>query len=400
MRRALVALVIAMAVVSGTAASAVGSATTGNPCGRRDHGWGTLPLPVQVDRCVRLNQVQVLGTHNSYHVQGGPSLFSLLRAFDEELAKSLEYTHAPLPQQFGAQGIRQIELDVFADPDGGLYSTPAGQRIVRQFGLPPDAPYDPTGIMRRPGFKVLHVQDIDFRSRCLTLVLCLRSIRSWSDAHPRHLPVMVLIEAKDDPIPDPGFGFVVPRPIGRPELDALDREIRSVFGRRDLITPDDVRGRRATLEQAVLTDGWPTLGKARGRVLFALDNEGEERDFYVAGHPSLQGRVLFTSSPPGQPEAAFVKLNDPIVDQARIRDVVRRGYVVRTRADADTVQARTGDTRMRQAALGSGAQWVSTDYPVPDPRFGTGYSVAIPGGAPGRCNPVSATRDCVTSLLE
>jgi calcium-dependent phosphoinositide phospholipase C len=313
----------------------------------------------------------------------------------------LEYTHIPLDRQLATQGIRQFELDVFTDPAGGLYSDPAGPRVVAQAGLPPDLPpNDPTGILRRPGLKVLHVQDIDFRSTCLKLVICLRTIKRWSDDNPRHLPLMILIELKDDPIPDPGLGFVIPRQFGPSDVDAVDREIRSVFSERELLTPDDVRGRHATLEEGVLTRGWPRLADARGKVLFALDNEGQEKDLYLAGHPSLRGRVLFTSSRPGAPEAAFVKLNDPLTDGALIRDLVARGYIIRTRADADTVQARTGDTTQRDAALASGAQFVSTDYPVPNPAFGTGYFVALPGGGTARCNPVNAPRHCKAKKLE
>src|SRR6185436_10013244 len=111
------------------------------------------------------------------------------------------------------------------------------------------------------------------------------------------------------------------------------------------ITPDDVRGGSSTLEQAVLRKGWPTLAATRGQVMFLMDNEGAYRTDYLAGHDSLRGRVMFTNSTPGQPDAAFVKANDPTgAGQARIRDEVRRGYVVRTRADADTKQARTNDT--------------------------------------------------------
>ena len=350
---------------------------------------------------VRLNQIQVLGTHNSYHVHGGPSLFSLLRSFSSALADSLDYGQLPLDQQLDDQGIRAFELDVFTDPAGGLYADPAGPRIVAQAGLPPDLPpNDPNGVLRRPGLKVFHVQDIDFRSTCLTFPICLRTIKRWSDENPRHLPLMILVELKSDAIPDPGLGFVVPRQFGPADVDEVDREIRSVFSERQLLTPDDVRGRRATLEQAVLTRGWPRLDDARGKVLFTLDNEGRQKDLYLDGHPSLRGRVLFTSSRPGAPEAAFVKLNDPLTDGALIRDVVARGYIVRTRADADTVQARTGDTTMRDAALASGAQFVSTDYPVPNPAFGTGYFVAIPGGPTARCNPVSSLRSCQGKQLE
>ena len=73
---------------------------------------------------------------------------------------------------------------------------------------------------------------------------------------------------------------------------------------------------------------------------------------------------------------------------------------MRTRADADTMEARSGDTARRDAALASGAQFVSTDYPVPNPGFGTGYAVAIPGGMPGRCNPVNAPAGCRTVAIE
>lgn len=351
---------------------------------------GARPL----DDTLRLDQIQVLGTHNSYHIEPQEPLFSLLVAFSEPLAQSFEYTHVPLAEQFSSQGIRQIELDVFADPQGGLYADRAGQRAATGDGA--------SGVpaLDEPGFKVLHVQDVDFGTTCFTFVECLENVRAWSAANPGHVPILILVEAKDDEIPDPGLGFVTPLPIGAAEFDALDAEIRSVFGPEHLVTPDDVRGDHATLEEAVLEDGWPTLGEVRGRVLFALDNGGAKRDAYIAGHPSLRGRVLFTSSMPGEPEAAFVKLNDPIGDGALIRDLVSRGFLVRTRADADTAQARTGDVTMREAALASGAQYVSTDYPVPDPDFGTGYFVSIPGGTPARCNPVSAPRECMPRDIE
>lgn len=343
---------------------------------------------------LRLNQVQVLGSHNSYHIQPQPALFSLLTAFSEVLAQSFEYTHLPLPEQFTTQGIRQIELDIFSDPQGGRYANRAGQRAATGDGA--------SGVpaLDQPGLKVFHVQDIDFETTCHTLVECLEDVRGWSEANPGHVPILILIEAKDDVIPDPGLGFVTPLPIDAAAFDTLDAEIRSVFSEDQMITPDDVRGEHATLEEAVVGDGWPTLRESRGKVLFALDNGGDKKATYLDGHPSLRGRVLFTSSEPGEPEAGFVKLNDPIADGDKIRDLVARGFIVRTRADGDTVQARTGDVTQRDAAIASGAQYVSTDYPVPDPDFGTGYMVEIPGGTPARCNPINAPADCTSLDVE
>jgi hypothetical protein len=350
--------------------------------------------PYPHDDELRLNHIQVLGTHNSYHVQADPVVFQALRAFSEALAQTLEYTHIPLPEQFETERIRQIELDVFADPNGGLYASPLG--LVLQTGDPRARIPE----LETPGLKVLHVQDIDYKTTCERFVDCLEIVKAWSQAHPLHMPIMIQVETKDDQLPgNLGFTFVVPIPFGAAELDTVDAEIRSVFSAEQLITPDDVRGTHATLREAIRTDGWPTLAASRGKVLFCLDNEGR-RNLYLQGHPSLRGRVMFTPASLGDDDAGFLKLNDPIADFDTIQEAVTEGFVVRTRADADTLQARSGDTTQRDMALASGAQWISTDYPVPNPAFGTGYMVEIPGGMPARCNPISAPAQCAALDLE
>ena len=257
---------------------------------------------------LRLNEIQVLGTHNSYHVQPVPELIDIFLAFDPD-AILLEYTHRPLEEQFELLGIRQIELDVWFDPDGGLFAEPLGLEALT--GMVVHLPeFDP------PGLKVQHIADIDFVSTCTLLVDCLGILKTWSDANPRHVPIMVLIEAKDDPPPNiPAIPFVFPLPFGPEAFDDLDAEILSVFPPEQILTPDDVRGARASLDEAIRKDGWPTLRELRGKVLFALDNGGQYLADYVDGHPALAGRVLFTDSPPGSPEAAFVKLNEPVAER-------------------------------------------------------------------------------------
>jgi hypothetical protein len=343
------------------------------------------------DLCVRIDHLQVLGTHNSYHLQPLPALLQILLLFDPAFI-AWEYSHLPLDAQFELQGIRQIELDVFADPEGGLY---ANRPILAAIRQPTRAPW-----LDAPGMKVLHVQDVDFETTCPTLIECLETVKGWSDANPGHLPIMILVEAKDEEIPDPGIGFAIPVLFGVNEFHALDAEIRSVFPPEQLITPDDVRVPGRGLEASILSRGWPALAGARGRVLFALDNGGGYRLDYLNGDLDLTGRVLFTNGVPGAGDAAFVKRNDPIGSFEEIRELVRAGYLVRTRADADTVEARTGDTTQRDAALASGAQFVSTDYPEPNPAFGTGYFVEIPDGMPGRCNPITAPPGCREFALE
>ena len=74
-------------------------------------------------------------------------------------------------QQSELLGIRQLELDVFHDPDGGHYLRPAGRRLVGG----PEELEDPP--LRRSGFKVLHFQDLDFETTCPTLPGFLEKVR-------------------------------------------------------------------------------------------------------------------------------------------------------------------------------------------------------------------------------
>jgi hypothetical protein len=350
------------------------------------------------DRCVALNEIQVVGTHNSYHIIPRSSLLQVFSGLDPA-ALEWEYTRTPLADQFEEQGIRQIELDVFADPEGGLYS----DRLA--LGLIGEDPASGEPALDEPGFKVLHVQHADFETTCLTFVACLENVKAWSDANPRHVPIMILIEAKDEGFFEP----VLPTPvfIGAAEFRALEDEIRSVFPEDRIVKPDDVRGDHASLEEAILSQGWPKLGKVRGKVLFGLDNAGK-RDEYIDGDPTLAGRLIFPNSMPGQPDAAFVKVNDPITDPSLIEDLVREGYIVRTRADAGLVQGRSGDTTRSTIALESGAHFVSTDFPDPSTitsldttqPFDPSYQVELPEGLPARCNPVTAPAFCRSRPLE
>lgn len=333
---------------------------------------------------IRLNQIQIVGSHNSYHAGLPPSAAEWLKKLSEKSAAGLDYHHPGLAVQF-SEGVRQVEIDVFADVKGGRYAHPANLKMIADMGLPADPPFDPEGLFLKPGFKVMHVQDIDYRSNCQPFTGCLGVILNWSKAHPGHLPIFVLIETKDGRS-HPEFQ-VEPETFTPAVFDELDKEIRSVFPASKMIVPDDVRGPHATLEQAVLAGAWPTLESARGKVIFLLDQRRAEQD-YLAEHPSLKGRVIFTNAAPGSPDAAFVEVNDPLQDPALIPDLVRKGYLVRTRTDADTVQARSGDTRMRDAAIASGAQILSTDYYFNEKASWTGFSVSLPGGRIARCNPL------------
>ncbi|MGQ3263457.1 Ca2+-dependent phosphoinositide-specific phospholipase C [Phenylobacterium sp.] len=325
-----------------------------------------------------INALQAVGTHNSYKLAIPEPEMALLRAMAPQQAVALDYAHPPLTVQLAA-GARQLEIDVLNDPDPGRYARPLGLRMV-----PGTTAYD-TAPLTGPGLKVMHVQDIDYRSSCLLFTGCLAQVAAWSRANPDHVPLLILLNLKEgQALPAPGA--VTPARFDAAAMDAVDAEIRSVFAPEALITPDDVQGDHPTLRAAAAAGAWPALGEARGKVMFALDAPRSQVDLYRGTRRSLEGRVMFVNIEEDEDAAAYITLNDPQPQAERIAAAVAAGLIVRTRADADTVEARANDTSRREAAFAAGAQYISTDYMTPDARF-SDYRVALPGGGAARLNP-------------
>jgi hypothetical protein len=357
-------------------------------------GAQTRTTPTQ-DNVVHLNQIQVIGSHNSYNLGFAPSEEKYAQSRNPKSYEGLEYHHASLTAQLNG-GVRQLEIDIVQDPKGGRFAHPKIVELTKEAGLPSDPDFDPNHEMEKPGFKVVHIPDLNQRSSCLLFTECLSEIRAWSKAHPEHVPLFLLIETKHGrttSIPN----SVEAEPFTTETFDALDKEIRSVFTDNEMVLPDQVRGKYPTLDAAVRAGNWPTLAQSRGKVIFLMDQKNAG-PVYTTGHPLLQGRVLFTNSDPGKPDAAFVEQNEgtpQVIDQ-----LVRDGYIVRARADENTVAARTNDTKRRDELLRSGAQMISTDYPLSEPSKWTVYSVGFASGLPARCNIINAPRGCRDDFLE
>lgn len=297
-----------------------------------------------MDDVLRLNHLQCEGTHNSYHVQ--PT---------EVTAPDWSYTMAPLAEQLDTQGVRKLEIDVHWDA-------------------------------ATASFNVYHLPRFDAVSTCATFVDCLTNVRGWSRRHPGHHPIFIQIEPKTLPA------------MGTPErlsaMDALDAEILSVFDPEEVILPDEVQGARATLDEAVTEDGWPTLGQTRGRILFFFNCSREDCVLYANEGTGLDGRVIFADSEEGDPWSAVRIQNTP---NAEARAAVEAGYLVRTFADGIASLLADGSNDL-EAALASGAHMISTD--VPAPRDDMAYFVEMPGGTPSRCNPVTAPVGCTSLDIE
>ena len=137
---------------------------------------------------LRLNQLQFVGSHNSYKQAQSWGWATVLRWLNEDAARALDYEHLPLGEQLDL-GLRVLELDVFYDAASGT-------------------------------FPVGHVQLMDMNSHCSPLHECLAQLRAWSDAHRDHLPLLIMFNAKD------GRSLAYPNALRRGSFEALDGVLR------------------------------------------------------------------------------------------------------------------------------------------------------------------------------
>ncbi|KAK4501356.1 hypothetical protein PRZ48_007164 [Zasmidium cellare] len=352
---------------------------------------------------LRMNQIQVVGTHNSYHREISKSERTIFEKYVPG-PENYYYSHSKWTDQLDHQSVRSFEIDLHSDTQGGLYAYPAIWKLSNLTNE--TAPFhDPN--MLKPGLKVFHITDVDTNAICHTFMECLVQLKQWSDAHPRHLPLTFDLELKNDAL-GCGFHGVCSEEASNwtlPRILEVDREIRSILPPNKLIVPDDIRKPGLTLEQSVLQHGWPTLKQARGKFMFYFDNDPDSdihlRDKYRAdGHESLQNRTVFTNAVEGDADCAFIKHNSP--DVKDIQRLIKKGYFVRTRADEPITTIVAKNTTMRDQAFESAAQIVSTDYPQygMSTRWDWDYAVQLDGGKIARCNPVTAPKWCRDEMLQ
>ncbi|HDP35618.1 MAG TPA: hypothetical protein ENN29_10975 [Candidatus Hydrogenedentes bacterium] len=307
---------------------------------------------------LRLNHIQVIGTHNSYHVAPQEWVMETLQGVTRE-ADGWNYTHAPLDTQL-ERDVYNFELDLH--------------------------PFE-------EAFEVMHVPIVDAGSTCPLFVDCLQTVYEWSTRNPKHIPISFLLEFK---IREATLDGRPLKDLNEATLLLLEQEILSVFPRERIITPDDVRGDSPTLTQAVQERGWPLLAESLGRVFFVIHNRSGLRAAYTETRPSLEGRLMFVNSATDRDDCAFIVVDNPYSE--RIPDYLQKGIMIRVRADSGLRQGRSGDVSRRDAAFACGAQIISTDFPTGEAHPDTGYVVKFPGAQPVRCNPRYSPTDCEEQL--
>ena len=325
---------------------------------------------------LRLNEIRVLASHNSYKGFPDKKVLQFLTKFKKQLGEAndpmqLDYGHPTLPIQFDEYGIRGIEIDINYDPKGGLYQKRAVNKFICGLKTKIKNPE-----MKAPGFKVLHIADVDYETNYLTFTAVLLELKKWSEEHPKHTPVFVNIEAKGKNLGDGSkvlkfLGFKKSIPFNTEAYNELDKEINAVLNRANIYQPEDLIGNYTSIKARLENKGWPLESECLGKIIFIL--EGDNKRLY---NSETLNRPMFTYKNPSDINAAFVMHDNPLGNEAFIQELCKT-FIVRTRSDEGTIEARNNDYRRFNAALNSKAQIISSDFYKNDSRFGD-FKIALP----------------------
>ncbi|MBE0377162.1 Ca2+-dependent phosphoinositide-specific phospholipase C [Pseudoalteromonas prydzensis] len=304
-------------------------------------------LPVKA--AVKLNQLQVIGSHNSYKTGLDEQIVNKLDELQGGFADKVSYAHPTLSEQLDL-GLRQLEIDVLADNQGGRYSNPLAQTWTKN-QLYSDVQKQQ---LAKPGFKVLHIPDIDVSSHCVLFTECLTQLKNWSNQHPDHLPIYILFNVKESRWEK--IAGVQPELFSVDHYQALSNVISKVLGQDKLLTPADIKQPNQGLAESIKSQGWPELESVRGKFVFIFDaNQRQLQLFAQVPKPNM-----FAAWPITHPDATFLLFNNPQQQQQLISQAVTQGFIVRTRADE--FNATKSPSNRAISSISSGAQIISSDF--------------------------------------
>ena len=324
-----------------------------------------------------LNKIRILASHNSYKKKPHHKVLRFLKKFQNRLGEQnnpdyIDYGHLPFSEQFNNYGIRGIELDVNYDPNGGHYK----RRRVNLFILGQRQRIKGGGL-KKAGFKILHISDVDFETNYLTLKSALKELKAWSEEHSGHLPIYINIEAKGSHPADESktlkrLGFQTCIPFDSMAYVKLEAEIKSGLNPNQIYSPKHFKDTCLSLRSRINNIGWPMLKEVRGKFIFIL--EGSNQHLYKY----FNDPIMFYYGDINDENAVFLLRNDANSRRDEIYNLTPN-FIIRTRSDSGTRESRGNNYETWKSALKSNAQIISTDYYKADSRFSS-YKVGFPNG--------------------
>lgn len=291
---------------------------------------------------VKFNELRYIATHNSYQTESVEELKTVYRNLSELTfglvsGKTADFISPTVTEQLNS-GIYSMELDVeVLDRDGEV------------------------------SFTCMHAPQIQMTTSCYDFALTLKEISMWSDNNPDHLPITVIIEPKDMFLPMEDM-----KALNIEYAKELDTLLRESLGDK-LFTPADMLRGYESFGAMRAADDWCEVKDMLGKVLILL-HDCNTTEKYIGLDESLKSQAMFPMLRPEDTDrdcASFLLVNEP--EECGSAYIEEQKFVVRTRADTFT----SVDEERRTLAFASGAQIISTDYPVKEGITAEDYVVCF-----------------------
>lgn len=306
-------------------------------------------LDAELEAGMKFNEMSFLGTHNSYQTAPIEETRELFRSFEALSfgiynSEAIEFYSETLTQQLNC-GLRSFEIDIETfDRDGDI------------------------------SFTCMHSPYFEMSTSCYDFSLALKEIALWSDNNPGHLPITIIIEPKSVFLPLEDMKF-----FSFDYALALDETLREGLGDK-LFTPADMLRDYESFGEMRAADDWCEVKDMLGKVVVLLHDCGATED-YIAIDESVKTQAMFPMLREGDADrdcASFILCNKP-EQLLKIKDEVigEKKIMVRTRADSFA----SATDKRRDDAFASGANIISTDYPVRTDNGKNDYVVTFGGSA-------------------
>ncbi len=304
-------------------------------------------LEAELEGGLKFNELRYIATHNSYQTESTDEMKKIYKNLSELTfglsgSGTADFVSPTITEQLN-NGIYSMELDVETFDRNGEIS-----------------------------FTCMHSPYLEMGTSCYDFELTLKEISMWSDNNPNHLPITIIIEPKEIFIPLENMEF--------PNIDyikAFDETLRTNLGDK-LFTPADMLGEHESFAALRADDGWHEVKDMLGKVLFLLHDCNVTED-YIDIDASLKSQAMFPMLEDRDADrdcASFILLNKPSDAVQLSEEFIKNGkLIVRTRAD----KYNEISEERRHLAFESGAQIISTDYPVKDDLKPDDYYVSFVG---------------------
>ena len=288
-------------------------------------------LEKAIEDGVKLNEIAILGTHNSYQTLATKEtrfLMNIIEAitFEKFGLNTFDFEMDTLTEQL-EMGIRNVEIDIETlDKDNKIE------------------------------FKVTHNSIVDNASSAYDFTKAMEEIKLWSDNNPDHIPVIIIVEPKSFVIEVNGM-----KKFSLDYAKEVDEILENTLG-DSLLTPKDMLRDYASFKEMRENDDWLTLKEAQGKILVLL-HDCDVTESYIALDESIKTQKMFPMlryDDRNESYTSFILENDAWnADSRKSESIDECKLIVRTRADKYPDYS---DERY-EVTENCGSQIITTDFP-------------------------------------